>query len=164
MAEEKEKTPEEGGGKSKTLPLLLGIVLVVGAAVGVVAMTSPPAKQEGSAPLDLDSLPGTQWEEKLSWTFNPSSQRHVTKISIVFEYKAEDPLKATAAIQKGMYKAKSDIRLLCMSKTIEDLSTAEGAMQLKLEIQNALNQAFFPEDAKVNAKVSDVFFDEYLIK
>ncbi len=164
MADEKEQKAEEGGRKSKLLPMILGIVVVVGAAVGVVALTAPPAAEEAPKKVDLDSLPGIQWEDKLEWTFNPRSRRHVAKISIVFEYKAEDPLAAANAISKGMSKAKSDVRLLCMSKSVEELGSAEGAMELKLEIQQALNEAFFPKDSGVKAKVSDVFFDDYLIK
>ncbi len=165
MADDKEKKEgEEGGGKSKMLPILLGVILVVGGAVGVVAMTAPQKPKEAKKEIDLDSFPAKVWPEKLSWTFNPGTRRNVAKIGISFEYKAEDDLKTQGVILEALPKARSRIQILLLGKKVDELTGGDNALQLKLEMRDILNETFFPNAEDAHAKVSDVYFDEYLIK
>ncbi|GEM_PF-2639013 len=165
MADEKEKKDEqEGGRKSKLLPIFLGMILVVGGAVGVVAMTAPQKPKEEKKEVDLDSFPPKVWPEKLSWTFNPGTRRNVAKIGISFEYKAEDDIKTQGVIVEALPKARSRIQILLLGKSVDELTGGDNALQLKLEMRDILNETFFPNSEEAHAKVSDVYFDEYLIK
>ena len=168
MADEKQEAQEEKP-KSKLVPILLGVILVVGGAVATVAMTSPPA-EEKPVEVDLDSLKAIRYDEEIGKTFSVGGgQQDMAKIKAVFDYKAEDPLKATAAIQEGWAKAQDALSELMLGKTAADLHGKAGFIQLKAELKNLLNDAFFPEpegedEDAVKGKVSDVYITEFLVK
>ncbi|MCA8969069.1 MAG: flagellar basal body-associated FliL family protein [Planctomycetes bacterium] len=152
---------EEPKKKSKLVPILIGVVLVVGGAVATVAMTSPP-KDQTEEKVDLNKLEATRYDKQLDWSFNlkGGSSQGMGRLKVSFDYKAEDPLQAAAKIEKGWDKARSDVRFLLFSKRREDFNQASGYEQLQLEVARLLEKAFFPDSDGI---VSDVYFLEFIV-
>lgn len=148
--------------KGKLVPILIGVVLVVGGAVATVALTSP-AKDTEVKKVDLNTLKPTRYEKQLEWSFNlrGGSGQGMGRLKISFDFKAEDPAAAQPLIGKGWDKALSDVRLLLFSKARDDFKNRSGMEQLKLEVAQLLEQSFFPEGEGL---VSDVYFLEWIVQ
>lgn len=164
MAEKNEGGDKQGSGdKNRMIPMIIGAVLVIGLAAGVVVMTAPGG--DGSEPkVDLDALEPHMWEEEISVTFNPKAKRtgHC-KVSYRLEYKA---LPSHASLGEGfparlLNKAKAELLILLKDKSPDDLNGGEGAIQLKNEIREIYSKALFEKD---DGMISDVFITELLFK
>ncbi len=179
MADAKEE--QEPKKKGKLVPVLIGVVVVVGAAIGVVAVTAPPASEVEEVEVDLDTLPSQRCEEPFDLTFNlaGSGARGVGRLKFAFDYKAEDPIAAKEAVKLGRAKAQGELMILLLGKTRAQLGSPEGVITAKHEIQAILQRAFFPEQddkakgkAKskangkpaVRGKITDVYLTELLFQ
>lgn len=164
MAEEKEATTEgeEPKKKGKLFPILLGVILVVGAAVGTVAMMSPPPDEEPEE-IKLEDLEAKRHDKQLDWSFNLRSAQGqaMGRLKISFDYKAEDPLVAAPLIEKGWDKAKSDVRKLLFGKKRSDFDASGALTQLSVELAKALESAFFPDGEGL---VSEVFILDFIVQ
>ena len=163
MAEDKPDTQAEGHGAPKPgrlVPVLLGAILVVGGAIGVVALTAPKG-DHGVKKVDLDSLEAVRYDDRFDWTFNLAGKgpRGMGRLKVSFDYKAADRATAQKMIQRGWDKARSEIQILLLAKSKDDLSSPAGAIQLKQEILERLGLAFFPSS---QGKISDVYILELI--
>lgn len=163
MADEKETAvAEEPKTKGKFIPILIGVILVVGGAIGTVAVTSPPGDEE-VVEVDLETLPPQRCDKQLDWSFNlrGGSGQGMGRLKISFDYKAEDPLVAAPLIERGMDKAKSDVRMLLFGKERDDFKDVAGLTQLRMEISKHLEEAFFPDGDGI---VSEVYILEFIFQ
>ena len=166
MADDKQE-PQEDKPKSKLVPILLGVILVVGGAVATVAMTSPPAEEE-PVEVDIEKLAPTRYAEQFEKTFTlGGGQQDMAKFTISFDYKAEDVLKATELIQRGWVKAEDALSELMLGKSGADINSKAGFVQLKAELKELLNEAFFgvaEDEEPIKAMVCDVYIPKFIIR
>lgn len=173
MAEEKEKAEgaEAPAKKSKMVPILLGVVLVVGAAIGTVAFVLPKKQEVVKVP-SIDEFTAIQYPQKIKWTWNLSS-KGMTRMGVLginFEYRTRDPLLASQAIERNYSRMYGEVRVMLADKSPEDVEGGAGLRQLKLELLDILDRSLFPEneetedETKIQSKVSDVFILELLVK
>ncbi|MFQ5504312.1 MAG: hypothetical protein ACE5F1_05865 [Planctomycetota bacterium] len=159
MAEESgEKNVAGSGGKSKLTGLLIGAVLVIVGAAGVVVMTAP-GKREPEMKIDLDALEPEVYAPTFEWTFNPRGGTQICKLKIGFEYKAVLRTDAERMIALYEKRAIGRVRDLLQTKTIQELK--ESTLEVKIQIQDTLNEAFF---SKIDAKISETYILEMLFQ
>lgn len=166
MADNKEAGDKKGSsGKNKMLPMIIGAVVVIAMAAGVVVMTAPSGNGGSDAKPDLHALEPHMWEEEISVTFNPMANRtgHCV-VSYRFEYKAlaSHPVSNGESFDDRLLnKAKAQLLILLKDKSPADLKGSEGAIQLKNEIRDIYSEALFEKDEGL---VSDVFITQLLFK
>lgn len=167
MADEKETEATEGEEvkkKGKLFPILIGVILVVGAAVGSVAMMSPPPDEEPEE-VKIEDFEAKRYDKQLDWAFNLRSAtgQAMGRLKISFDYKAEDPLMAMPKIEKGWDKAKSYVRKLLFRKKASDFKGDVVAPldQLSIELKKILTNAFFPDE---DGMVSEVFILDFIMQ
>ncbi len=164
-AEKKTEDSAEGKKKGKLIPILLGIFLVVGAAIGTVAVVLPPSEEEAEEevavePLDArtpdgeaDLFPAKKFvpdtPNALRWTFTPNtadmSRKGVLRIS--FRYRTREPephLKTLATIADNLDEMRNAVRLLLADKSPSDLAGKRGLEALSNGLLGILNEKIFP--------------------
>ena len=165
MAENQEdKAPESGEEKKggKMLPILLGVILVVGAAVGTVAFVLPPSGEPEEA------VPITDFEDqmslpmKVSWTLGPKIGQ------IEFRYVFRVRTEAQQAVERTMDSKRDRLKAAVLSYLSDKTATQVGGPRgLALTLVPIVERSLFPDDAdelneaKKNVQVSEVLILDY---
>ncbi|RUM50582.1 MAG: flagellar basal body protein FliL [Hydrogenothermus sp.] len=166
MAEENQEQQEEQGGGKKKLLIILLVILLLGGGGGFAAykfLLSDKSKEEEKDKAE-EIVKETQSIEQIGIMYDlgnfvvnladKDADRYL-KINIVLEIENE---QVKMELEKRLPQIKDAITTLLITKTSEDLKTAEGMELLKEEIIKRVN-AILPLGG-----VKNVYFTEFVIQ
>ena len=166
MAEEKQENKEEKGGGKKKLLLILIILLIIGGAGGFAAYKfifakggeEKPEKKAEEIVKEVKAVeqPGIMYD---LGTFivnlaDRDADRYL-KVTVVLELEGQ---QVRMEVEKRLPQIKDAITTLLLTKTSEEIKTAEGMELLKEEIIKRVN-AILPLGG-----VKNVYFTEFVIQ
>lgn len=164
MSENQEEKPQEAAEekKSKLLPILFGVLLVVGAAVGTVAFVLPPKEAE-QAPPPISEFQQVLHPEK--WSVRWPVESKIGQIEFKFMYRTRDPLWAEKTIAD-----RSDMLVAKVLRHLSERTAQEvgGLTGLTSALRTVVEDAVFPEakealnESEKMAIVSDILILNYL--
>ncbi len=160
MAEKKEGQEEKkGGGKKKLIIfLIIGLVLLGGIGGGayffLFAKSPPPEEEAPPEPKEPAVGPFLQLDPFIVNLADPTGQRYLrAKITLEF-YNDEAYQQANERIPQ----INDAIIMVLSSKTVEEVLSPEGKMELRMELLRKLNELLGPHSVK------NIYFTQFVVQ
>ncbi|AEH44064.1 flagellar basal body-associated protein FliL [Thermodesulfatator indicus DSM 15286] len=161
MAEkEKDQQEEKKGGKKLLLIIIVGVVLLLGGAGGayffLFAKNSPPPEevekqQQQSEP---EVGPFLQPDPFVVNLADPTGQRYL-RAKITIEFRDD---KAYQMANERLPQINDAIIMVLSSKTVEEVLSPEGKLELRLELIRKLNEILGPNS------VRNIYFTQFVVQ
>ncbi len=159
MAEKAEAQEKKGGGKKKLLFLIIiGLVLLGGIGGGayffLFAKSPPPEEEAPPKPKEPAVGPFLQLDPFIVNLADPTGQRYLrVKITLEF-YNNEVYNQANERIPQ----INDAIIMVLSSKTVEEVLSPEGKMELRMELLRKLNDLLGPHSVK------NIYFTQFVVQ
>ncbi|OAG28660.1 flagellar basal body-associated FliL family protein [Thermodesulfatator autotrophicus] len=160
MAEkEKEQQEEKKGGKKFLLIIIVGVVLLLGGAGGayffLFAKSSPPPEEaEQEQPPEPEVGPFLQPDPFVVNLADPTGQRYL-RAKITIEFRDD---KAYQLANERLPQINDAIIMVLSSKTVEEVLSPEGKLELRLELIRKLNELLGPNS------VRNIYFTQFVVQ
>ena len=160
MAEKEKKEKEEKkGGKKLILFILIGLVILAGAGAGAyfflfAKSTPPPEEEEPQKEPEPQVGPFLQLDPFIVNLADPTGHRYL-RAKITLEL-ADD--KALQRTNERIPQINDAIIMVLSSKTVEEVLSPEGKLELRLELIRKLNDLLGPNTVK------NIYFTQFVVQ
>ena len=160
MAEKEKKEKEEKkGGKKLILFILIGLVILAGAGAGAyfflfAKSAPPPEEEEPQKEPEPQVGPFLQLDPFIVNLADPTGHRYL-RAKITLEL-ADD--KALQRTNERIPQINDAIIMVLSSKTVEEVLSPEGKLELRLELIRKLNDLLGPNTVK------NIYFTQFVVQ
>ncbi len=159
---EKEKKAKEGeekkGGKKFLLLIIIGVVLLAGVGGGayffLFAKSSPPPEEEPQKPPEPEVGPFLQLDPFIVNLADPTGHRYL-RAKITLEFKNNEAFQKA---NERIPQINDAIIMVLSSKTVEEMLSPEGKLELRLELIRKLNDLLGPDTVK------NIYFTQFVVQ
>ncbi len=155
--EKQEKTKK--GGKKFLLLIIIGVVLLVGVGGGAyfflfAKSTPPPEEQQPQKPPEPEVGPFLQLDPFIVNLADPTGHRYL-RAKITLEFRDDE---AYQKANERVPQINDAIIMVLSSKTVEEVLSPEGKMELRIELIRKLNELLGPNSIK------NIFFTQFVVQ
>ncbi len=163
MAEKDKKAPEgeekKGGKKKLLLFIIIGVVLLAGVGGGayffLFAKSPPPEEQEKEAPPPEPEVgPFLQLDPFIVNLADPTGHRYL-RAKITLEFRNDEAFQKA---NERIPQINDAIIMVLSSKTVEEMLSPEGKLELRLELIRKLNNLLGPDS------VRNIYFTQFVVQ
>ena len=160
MAKEKDQGAEEkkGGKKKFLLLIIIGVVLLAGAGGGayffLFAKSEPPPEEKPEEPPEPEVGPFLQLDPFIVNLADPTGHRYL-RAKITLEFRNDE---AYQQANTRIPQINDAIIMVLSSKTVEEVLSPEGKMELRLELIRKLNDLLGEESVK------NIYFTQFVVQ
>jgi len=160
MAKEKQEK-EEGkkGGKKFLFLIIIGVVLLLGVGGGAyfflfAQSEPPPEEQEPQEPPEPEVGPFLQLDPFIVNLADPTGHRYL-RAKITLEFRNDEVYQRA---NERIPQINDAIIMVLSSKTVEEVLSPEGKMELRIELIRKLNELLGPNSIK------NIFFTQFVVQ
>ena len=155
--EKQEKTKK--GGKKFLLLIIIGVILLVGVGGGAyfflfAKSTPPPEEQQPQKPPEPEVGPFLQLDPFIVNLADPTGHRYL-RAKITLEFRDDE---AYQKANERVPQINDAIIMVLSSKTVEEVLSPEGKMELRIELIRKLNELLGPNSIK------NIFFTQFVVQ
>ncbi len=158
---DKEKGKEEGkkGGKKFLLLIIIGVVLLAGIGGGAyfflfAGSEPPPEEQAPPEPPEPEVGPFLQLDPFIVNLADPTGHRYL-RAKITLEFRNDE---AYQRANERIPQINDAIIMVLSSKTVEEMLSPEGKMELRMELIRKLNELLGPNSIK------NIYFTQFVVQ
>ena len=156
--QEKQKKTKKGGKKFLLL-IIIGVVLLVGVGGGAyfflfAKSTPPPEEQQPQKPPEPEVGPFLQLDPFIVNLADPTGHRYL-RAKITLEFRDDE---AYQKANERVPQINDAIIMVLSSKTVEEVLSPEGKMELRIELIRKLNELLGPNSIK------NIFFTQFVVQ
>ncbi|NPB09141.1 MAG: flagellar basal body protein FliL [Thermodesulfobacteria bacterium] len=158
---EKEKGKEEGkkGGKKFLFIIIIGVVLLAGIGGGayffLFAGSEPPPEEEAPPePPEPEVGPFLQLDPFIVNLADPTGHRYL-RAKITLEFRNDEVYQKA---NERIPQINDAIIMVLSSKTVEEMLSPEGKMELRMELIRKLNELLGPNSIK------NIYFTQFVVQ
>ncbi len=158
---DKEKAKEEGkkGGKKFLLLIIIGVVLLAGIGGGAyfflfAGSEPPPEEQAPPEPPEPEVGPFLQLDPFIVNLADPTGHRYL-RAKITLEFRNDE---AYQRANERIPQINDAIIMVLSSKTVEEMLSPEGKMELRMELIRKLNELLGPNSIK------NIYFTQFVVQ
>ena len=157
--EKKEKEEKKGGKKKLILFILIGLVILAGAGAGayffLFAKSAPPPEEEQPQKEPEPKVgPFLQLDPFIVNLADPTGHRYL-RAKITLELADEQALQQA---NERIPQINDAIIMVLSSKTVEEVLSPEGKLELRLELIRKLNDLLGPNTVK------NIYFTQFVVQ
>ncbi|WP_022852812.1 flagellar basal body-associated FliL family protein [Thermodesulfatator atlanticus] len=160
---EKDKKAKEGeekkGGKKFLIFIILGVLLLAGGGAGAYFLlfaksSPPPEEQPAPEPPEPEVGPFLQLDPFVVNLADPTGHRYL-RAKITLEFRND---KAYQLANDRIPQINDAIIMVLSSKTVEEVLSPEGKLELRLELIRKLNDLLGPNTVK------NIYFTQFVVQ